>query len=305
MNGTLVAIDVEVYERDHNILLEVGLASIDLQYLWVPNPRSYMTARHWIIREHEGFHNGEFNASLKGVRDYFCFGKSEALPLASIRVAVAALFKTWTKCRRVWVMGHGIQQDLSWCEDSGLVFPHVEIVDIVLADNALRGAQDKRGLVRQMKEHGVEGGFEHNGGNDAAYTLLVGVEMTRRRALADAVDPLGSDGAGEPYLYCDYDHASDLQRVYYTTCTLKHVYKLVLRIIAHKLCTLSQMAQTDDFHYHEEAWRAESSPDKPEHWTHVGPRDTSSIQRGMVTVIRGKVCKVLDVTTQAYGGGQS
>lgn len=64
------------------------------------------------------------------------------------------------------------------------------------------------------------------------------------------------------------------------------------------------MAQTDDFDYYEELFLAQSSPNKTKNWRHLGPKETWSVQRGMVNLIRGKVCKVHDVTAQATSGCQ-
>ena len=73
-----VCVDVEAYERDAKIITEVGIATLDTQDIAhvVPgeggtNWRSCIRARHFIIKEHQHYKNGEFVA---GCPDKFEFG---------------------------------------------------------------------------------------------------------------------------------------------------------------------------------------------------------------------------------------
>ena len=66
---TLVALDVEAFERNQKLILEIGLALFSL-------PARQFECRHLIIAENSGCRNGRFVADN---RDHFLFGTSEVV----------------------------------------------------------------------------------------------------------------------------------------------------------------------------------------------------------------------------------
>ena len=84
-----VCVDVESYERNHNQITEVGVATLDTRDIasvppgengidWVPKIRT----RHFRIKEHKHLVNGEF---VPGAAHRFDFGESEIVRLAEAR----------------------------------------------------------------------------------------------------------------------------------------------------------------------------------------------------------------------------
>ncbi|POY75336.1 hypothetical protein BMF94_1564 [Rhodotorula taiwanensis] len=72
-----VAIDVETWEHDHDLITEVGLACLR----FTKNGGSQFTTRHYVVAENADRRNGRF---CPDARDHFQFGQSTVLPRAQI-----------------------------------------------------------------------------------------------------------------------------------------------------------------------------------------------------------------------------
>jgi len=73
-----ICIDVEAYERDHNLITEIGIATLDTADINTVSPGEggidwmrAVRARHFRITEHGHLKNQEF---INGCADYFQFG---------------------------------------------------------------------------------------------------------------------------------------------------------------------------------------------------------------------------------------
>lgn len=93
----IISIDVEAYERDHNVITEVGVSTLDTTSLrnlapgeqggqWVKQIRS----RHFRIKGHDHLRNTDF---VQGNPDMFQFGTSEFVPPNEIADAVDSCFE--------------------------------------------------------------------------------------------------------------------------------------------------------------------------------------------------------------------
>ena len=94
-----VCVDVESYERDHRIITEIGISSLDTDDIAKLPPgeggktwMSQIRARHFRIKEYAHFHNQEF---IVGCADRFekSFGTSEFVSLKEAPQIVAACFR--------------------------------------------------------------------------------------------------------------------------------------------------------------------------------------------------------------------
>jgi hypothetical protein len=73
-----ICVDVESYERDHNLVTEIGIATLDTADINIVSPgegginwMKAIRARHFRITEHGHLKNKEF---INGCADYFQFG---------------------------------------------------------------------------------------------------------------------------------------------------------------------------------------------------------------------------------------
>lgn len=191
-----VAVDVEAYERNHNIITEVGIATLDTRdivnmapfkngEMWRPRIR----ARHFRIKEYAHLKNGDF---IEGCPDRFDFGESEFVSLGEAPAAIASCFRHPYSCtfnlnghdeiyknpkekRNIVLLGHDTEQDIIYLRKLGY--------DVNNLSNLL-GKQDtsvmwrafsresnpkKLGLILYSLE--IEGWNLHNAGNDAVFTM--------------------------------------------------------------------------------------------------------------------------------------
>ncbi|GAA5969280.1 hypothetical protein JCM8115_006748 [Rhodotorula mucilaginosa] len=68
-----VAVDVETWERDHDLITEVGIACLR----FAPNGGSQFTTKHYVVAENADKRNGRY---CPDARDHFQFGQSTVLP---------------------------------------------------------------------------------------------------------------------------------------------------------------------------------------------------------------------------------
>ncbi|KAE8825468.1 hypothetical protein PTNB73_08468 [Pyrenophora teres f. teres] len=127
-----VCIDVESFERDHNKITEVGVATLDTEDLVGVAPgvdgeawRDLIQARHFRIKEYRHLINHDF---VKGCPDSFKFGQSTVIPLGEARDHVARCFQPpfgaqvidadesmeSTEPRRIIFLGHDTMSDIDY-----------------------------------------------------------------------------------------------------------------------------------------------------------------------------------------------
>ncbi|KDE06928.1 hypothetical protein MVLG_02815 [Microbotryum lychnidis-dioicae p1A1 Lamole] len=77
----VVALDVETWEHNHDVITEVGVTLVEAQ-------SGRRDSRHYIIEENQKRRNGRW---VKDRRDYFSFGDSQTLPERSISIILQRL----------------------------------------------------------------------------------------------------------------------------------------------------------------------------------------------------------------------
>lgn len=221
-----VCVDCESYERNHNAITEIGIATLDMADLPpTSHTASYaallplMKYRHIRIREHRYLRNGRF---VPDAADLFDFGTTEFWGLAGLPTVLAEVFTppplpplAPTMMRRsIAFIGHDAPADikyLSECKFDARAFARetlarldaaacegdstwnvqreMEVFDTAEMYKALTGDANTRGLGKMAVELGLDPRNLHNAGNDAGFTLRGFVRMCEEGALG------GGEGA--------------------------------------------------------------------------------------------------------------
>ncbi|KAG9648038.1 hypothetical protein KCU71_g7697, partial [Aureobasidium melanogenum] len=193
-----IAVDVESYERNHNMITEIGFATLDTRDLKGIPPgeagkewHKCVRARHFRINEYKHYVNSEF---VRGCPDQFEFGESEFVDLKDISRAVASCFKYPYSAknakdiaeddgekRNIIFLGHDTKQDIAYLRKLGYdpnnLANLIEFQDTATMWRAVTGEQSTRGLAHIMYALELESWNTHNAGNDAVYTVhaMIGI----------------------------------------------------------------------------------------------------------------------------------
>lgn len=210
--------DVEAYERNHNIITEIGISTLDTLDLVdvVPgengeNWREKIRARHFRIHEHMHYTNKEF---VHGCADKFEFGTSEVISLEDAPRIIASCFKppfsrlatadeaaaSWPAAesplpgqapadppkRALILVGHGTTQDIAYLQALGYnplnLSTLLETLDTAALYRSLQRDPQPKSLGTVLYELGMAGWHLHNAGNDAVYTLQATLAIAVREA---------------------------------------------------------------------------------------------------------------------------
>jgi len=189
-----VCVDVEAYERNNNIITEIGIATLDTNDLREMEPgnnaenwRKAVRARHFRIKENVTMVNKDF---VQGCADSFEFGTSEFISLKDAPQVVASCFKPPysgpesktqvqgddpNQKRNLILIGHDIEADINYLKKIGYEVRNlsnlVEIIDTRLMWASLKRDSSFRSLGAILAELEILGWNLHNAGNDAVYTL--------------------------------------------------------------------------------------------------------------------------------------
>ncbi|ORE02921.1 hypothetical protein BCV72DRAFT_40907 [Rhizopus microsporus var. microsporus] len=174
-----MAIDLEAYERDHSIILEIGWSIFDSR------TRRFMD-QHYLIDSYQHLINETFVDDQKLKFDY---GTSV---WCSLKQALEELKKdlTWAVKRDggFVLVGHGLISDLKYLRQQKFMWPTVdggETKDVnnsacvaILNTDTIYGASindlhNPPSLGKTLDNFGVETWNLHNAGNDAHYTMLL------------------------------------------------------------------------------------------------------------------------------------
>ncbi|EFQ87279.1 hypothetical protein PTT_17296 [Pyrenophora teres f. teres 0-1] len=185
-----VCIDVESFERDHNKITEVGVATLDTEDLVGVAPgvdgeawRDLIQARHFRIKEYRHLINHDF---VKGCPDSFKFGQSTVIPLGEARDHVARCFQPpfgaqvidadesmeSTEPRRIIFLGHDTMSDIDYLKKLKFDPSTENIVELM----------DTATMYRILADLGIAGWDLHNAGNDAVYTVQAMLAVCVREA---------------------------------------------------------------------------------------------------------------------------
>lgn len=187
-----IAVDVESYERNHNIITEIGFATLDTRDLkGIPHGEAgrdwhkSIRGRHFRVNEYKHYVNSDF---VRGCPDNFEFGESEFISLKDVPRMIASCFKypfsaksTETSTadeveekRNIIFLGHDTKQDVAYLRKLGYDpsnLANIDFLDTVAMWRAVTGEQSARGLSHIMYELELESWNTHNAGNDAVYTV--------------------------------------------------------------------------------------------------------------------------------------
>ena len=162
-DSTFLAFDTELYEHNHEILLEIGFVEFTLK------DDESLKFFHYIITDNEHIKNGD---NVPDNRDKFQFGTSERFSLHE----AARPFRQHIEGANVLVV-HGGRTDTKILDQLDIQISAKEKFDTQVLALALLSTGPRMprhwGLKRMMVEMGItcDESILHNGGNDAAYTM--------------------------------------------------------------------------------------------------------------------------------------
>ena len=198
-----IAVDVESYERNHNLITEIGIATLDTADIKQMPPgdngknwQSKIRARHIRVKEHANYCNSEF---VNGCADKFEFGSSEFAELSDVKKIIADCFRPpysafeGTKQsperiqnldkRNIILVGHDPHIDIRYLQKLGYDPSHLsnllEVVDTATLDKVWKKQNQQRSLGSILYDLNMVSWHLHNAGNDAVYTLwaMMGVAI--------------------------------------------------------------------------------------------------------------------------------
>jgi hypothetical protein len=196
-----VCVDVESYERAHDKITEVGVATLDTRDLEGVAPgkdgeswRSKIRARHFRIEQYKHLINCDF---VHGCPDRFDFGTSEfvrleeaaarvgtcfkppfcALPQEGAEDEFVALMKNMDlgEQRNIIFLGHDTNSDVRYLTNLGfnpLDLPNLlEMQDTATMYRVWRREPQTTSLGKVLYDFDIPGFNLHNAGNDAVFTV--------------------------------------------------------------------------------------------------------------------------------------
>ncbi|RYO82585.1 hypothetical protein DL766_000201 [Monosporascus sp. MC13-8B] len=202
-----VCVDVEAYEKNAELVTEIGLAVLDTDDIMDVAPGengenwfSKIATVHFRIMEYSSIINSQF---VQGCPDSFAFGNSDFVSLKDIAQEVGDIIgdNVSGDKRPVILVGHDIAQDLAYLQKVGYNpwrMPHiVDEIDTMSMFQRLKRSQDGRGLETVCSDLGYPGYDFHNAGNDAHFTLRSMIVMAFRQMSeslsSKALGPWGQD----------------------------------------------------------------------------------------------------------------
>ncbi|KAF2464640.1 uncharacterized protein BDR25DRAFT_95977 [Lindgomyces ingoldianus] len=209
----IVSVDVESYERDHNKITEVGIATLDTRDLNGVAPgkdgeawRSKIRARHLRIYEHRHLNNVEF---VSGCAGNFEFGDSEFVRLDEVSEVIATCFKPpfcnhrkendseksiaelmqkidLSEQRNLIFLGHDPTGDIRYLNQLGfkaMDLPNMlETLDTASLYRVWKREPNPTKLGNILYDFDTVAWNLHNAGNDAVYTVHAMLAICVREA---------------------------------------------------------------------------------------------------------------------------
>ncbi|KAK5954603.1 hypothetical protein OHC33_004325 [Knufia fluminis] len=167
-----LSLDLEQYEMDHSIPLEIGICFMAYAGRGTSDG---ISTHHLIIKENLATHNGIQCADNK---HNFNFGTSEHVPLRSLAYRVRKLLMPLTYAsKNIYLVGHSVATDLKWLDAMGVTLPENMVqCDIGKAYRALVSPDRYVNTIemeRMLDDLEIPYENLHNGGNDAFYNIQV------------------------------------------------------------------------------------------------------------------------------------
>ncbi|KAL4916315.1 hypothetical protein BDW62DRAFT_218806 [Aspergillus aurantiobrunneus] len=191
-----ISIDVEVNERCHTQVTEVGISLLDTRDLTgvAPGPQgeewqSRIQSRHLRVQEYRNHVNHLY---VCGCPDNFEFGTSEWVAENDVSSTVQNIFANPTfldvpdqEFRPLVLVGHSLDADIQYLqltnvhiiEGSSGASKFIDRIDTASFFQFIRGELEPRSLGAVIGELGMTGWNLHNAGNDACYTMQALVAM--------------------------------------------------------------------------------------------------------------------------------
>ncbi|KAI9371881.1 hypothetical protein BJX61DRAFT_481700 [Aspergillus egyptiacus] len=191
-----ISLDVEVNERCHTAITEVGISTLDTRDLIgvAPGPQgenwqSRIRSRHLRVEEYRYHANHLY---VRGCPDKFEFGTSEFVRAEKVSQVIQDSFADPAffdgpdkKLRPLVLVGHSLISDIQYLElanvhiidESSGASKFADRIDTADSFQMIRGETDLRSLGSVIGELGMTGWNLHNAGNDARYTLQALVAM--------------------------------------------------------------------------------------------------------------------------------
>lgn len=215
-----VAIDIEVHERAHSQITEIGIATLDTRDIAHLAPsenglswHSKIRARHFRIEEYAHHVNHEY---VRGCPDRFEFGTSEFIPLREAKSKITECFRPpfatarnagevsntepTGAARNTVLVGHDIKADLSYLRRLGFN-PETEVTNLIgTLDSATMYATWRRdhqisSLGKVLADYDIVGWNLHNAGNDAVYTIQALLGICVRESVIRGIETSAVDAA--------------------------------------------------------------------------------------------------------------
>ncbi|KAI4752821.1 hypothetical protein E4T52_14983 [Aureobasidium sp. EXF-3400] len=210
-----IAVDVESYERNHNMITEIGFATLDTRDLKdIPHGETgkdwhkLIRARHFRVNEYKHYTNSEF---VRGCPDQFEFGESEFVDLKDVPHMIASCFKYPYSAkdtesnieneekRNIIFLGHDTKQDIAYLRKLGYDpsnLANIDFQDTVAMWRAVTGEKSARSLAHILYQLELDSWNTHNAGNDAVYTVhaMIGIcieDLKKKAAKANGEDEGG------------------------------------------------------------------------------------------------------------------
>jgi hypothetical protein len=179
----LICFDVESWERNHNIITEVGLAIFDTAHLRA-HPAPGLTASNWHILieahhfriiEHSNYQNGQF---VTGNPFGFKFGDSQDVSIDDASLIIEEMFDHLGADKEIVLVGHAVAGDIRCLDKLGFnptghqaVGDTLDTQNLWSALNSHNQDSGNVGLSNLLAELELSYGGLHNAGNDAVYTM--------------------------------------------------------------------------------------------------------------------------------------
>ncbi|KAI0386090.1 hypothetical protein F5Y04DRAFT_289847 [Hypomontagnella monticulosa] len=183
-----VCVDIEAWEKAHNVLTEVGVAILDTKDIMNVPPGEdghgwfhYIKSYHLRIREHSNKVNHMY---LRGCPESFDFGNSEFIYERDLKKVLGSVIgNNESRDRRPVIMvGHDLKGDLKYLQRGGYNvwrLPYFsDEIDTQAMFQRWERSSNSRSLAYVCEKLGTPGRNFHNAGNDATWTLRAMVMMT-------------------------------------------------------------------------------------------------------------------------------
>ncbi|GAA6011727.1 hypothetical protein JCM11491_000731 [Sporobolomyces phaffii] len=168
LEARFVSVDIETWERDHDLVTEVGFA----KSTWRNGKFESIETRHFVVQENSRLRNGRY---CPDARDHFHFGTTETLPAESLLKLLRE--QLVTPSAPVFLLLHDARSDLKSLQLLGLSTSHFTHASPLPSPDHERGYTDPDG-----------------GGNYLIDTQVLSSGFNRKKKqarLGDAVTHLG------------------------------------------------------------------------------------------------------------------